>query len=416
MNEMQKIAAAFRAISSKGQATRAALATVVRVTGSAYRRPGARMLVSFDDAGKAETVGTISGGCLERDVIERAVRVCETGASEIAVYDSRTGSDQIFGTGTGCGGAIEILIESIFNPHTYKFLSFLAERMETRTTGAAATIIGDNHHVVHAQCLMGQRLLLAENSDFEKTLTNYELLDDLQSALRSDFKPQIKSYAVDKTFAATCEVFVESIQSAPALVIFGAGDDAQPLARFASETGWHVTVCDHRAAFANSERFPIADRIIVARPDEIREKINFDRRTFAVLMTHNYEHDQAVLKFLLPSPITYIGCLGTRKRTDRMLLELCEDGASPDFNQIRKIYSPVGLDTGAETPFEIAVSILAELRAVLSNRTGGHLRNRYALNRSRKRSVQDLRLRGASRSFWHSKTKDASSVVAKLES
>lgn len=375
MNELQKIARAFQAVSSRGQENRAALATVIRVTGSAYRRPGARMLVVFNEDGNPETAGTISGGCLERDVIERAKRVCKTKIAEIARYDSTENADRIFGTATGCGGAIEILIEAVSDLHTLEFLRFLDRIIETRTAGAAAVIIPDNHHS-GAKAFRTERLLFTADDDCRRTIVNAEVLDDVISAARGEFHSQIKSYKVDKGTSPVCEVFVESIQPAPSVVIFGAGDDTQPLARFCSEVGWHVSVFDHRAALANRERFPLADEIVVARPETVMEKINFDRRTFAVLMTHNYEHDFELLRKLLPSNCRYVGCLGTKKRTNKMLLELREEGGwQPDSEQLNKIYAPVGLDTGAETPEEIAVSILAEMRAVLSKRAGGHLRN-----------------------------------------
>jgi len=300
----------------------AALATLVKVEGSSYRRPGARLLLLPDGT----RVGSISGGCLEEDVMERARRVLTTGRPELAVYDTTAENDLVWGVGLGCQGVVRIFIEQIpaLRPDWIALLrANLHERRETtlRVDYAESTPRGTR---------------LAGTAD-----------------------------------APGEGVFIETVAAPPALIICGAGDDAQPLARLAKETGWHVTVADARAAYASSERFPEADRIVAAPLTQIAASLCADARTFAVVMTHRYVDDREFLRALLPQDFPYLGQLGPRTRTDRLLAEL-----SPSPAQLAKLHAPVGLDLGGSTPETVALAILAEMQTRLTGRTPGHLRDR----------------------------------------
>jgi xanthine dehydrogenase accessory factor len=253
----------------------AVLATVVRTEGSTYRKAGARMLALAD----GRTVGCVSGGCLEADLVERAKRVRATGAPESVVYDTTAPEDLVWGLGLGCNGVVEVRLERI-------------------ALGSAA----------------------------------YVALHD--EARRNPV---------------------------PRLAVFGAGPDAVPLVRIAAVLGWRVTVVDARPAFARPERFPDADRVLHARPEEAVARVEVDAATSCVLMTHNYAHDLAVLA----TPAPYLGLLGPARRRDLLLRDLGLDHVPP------RIHGPVGLDLGGQSPEEIALEIASQILQVSGIRYQG---------------------------------------------
>jgi xanthine dehydrogenase accessory factor len=214
-----------------------------------------------------------------------------------------------------------------------------------------------------------------------------------ESDVRGSFgDPQLDARVVDIARrqieagrAATCrlevtggvgEVFVEVVTPPVPLLICGAGHDALPLARLAHELGWWVMVADSRPAFATQDRFPWADQVILAEDREVATKADIDRHTFVVVMTHNYLHDLNILRGVLRTRARYIGLLGPRARTDKLLAELAKEGVSLDDAQRARLYGPVGVDTGADSPEEIALSITAEILAVQNGRTTASLRDR----------------------------------------
>jgi xanthine dehydrogenase accessory factor len=322
MPELSRILTALD--SAAGQP--AALATLVKVEGSSYRRPGARLLLLSDGT----RIGSISGGCLEEDIMERARRVLATGKPELAVYDTTAENDLVWGVGLGCQGVVRVFLEQV--------------------------------PVIRPDWVAILRANLHERRD---------------TALSVDYASPAPGGTRLAGAAATVDgLFHERISAPPALIICGAGDDAQPLARLAKETGWHVTVADARAAYATAERFPGADRIVNSPLAEIAASLRFDARTFAVVMTHRYVDDREFLRALLPRDLAYLGQLGPRVRTDRLLAELQAGrlGATPP--QLAKLHAPVGLDLGGSTPETVALAILAELQTCLTGRTPGHLRDR----------------------------------------
>ena len=380
MNELKAICEAFA--ESRGRGLKLVLATVVRTSGSTYRRPGARMLIRLEASGECSTTGAISGGCLERDVCERARGVLRGGASVVVKYDTTSDDDIVWGLGLGCHGSVEVLLEPLAAVHPESLpstvethpVAFLARCLESRERGVMATVIETRGAATGAR--VGTRLLLDAGCAEASDITDGELLqsvrEDARAALREG-RSSVREYDLSAGHAV---VFIETIEPTVPLVVFGAGADAVPVARLAHELGWHVTVVDHRPAFAAPARFPAADAIIVSRPEGIAWQLALDGRTVTVLMTHNYEHDRELLKVLLASPVRYIGCLGPAKRTERMLTELLAEGGAPTDEELARVYAPVGLDIGADTSAEIALSIIAEIRAVLAGRGGGLLRNR----------------------------------------
>lgn len=363
MKEFQAIIEAFEKSNEDGSTI--ALATVIEVRGSTYRQPGARMLAS--QCGR--TVGSISGGCLEADVFERAQQIITSGEPTVVTYDTTSPDDIVWGLGLGCNGLVRVLIERL----TPNQISFLADCLQNRQLGVIATIVRLEGQV---QEQVGARLMLSENGNvsghIEDSALAADILKDTKTAQRTN-RSILKLYQLP---LGTAEVFIEVIQPPVSLVIFGVGHDAIPVVHFAKELGWHVTVVDSRQSYATKERFYLADTIIFSRLENIQEHLTVDRHTVAVAMTHNYLHDLKLLKTLLPSPLRYLGVLGPLSRTERLLQDLSAAGVVPTSEQLLKLYGPVGLDIGADTPEAIALAIVAEIQAVLENRSGGLLRDR----------------------------------------
>ncbi len=362
MKEIQEI---LKKISKFDANERAILAIVVDVAGSGYRRPGARMLI--DENGYS--IGTVSGGCLEADVLERAKKVLETGEPTVITYDTTKDENSVFGLNMGCRGIVRILLEP-FEKDSYllRVLQIAAERRERQFIGTL--ISSDNNSFV------GGRIFYDKVEQFHfKNLPNVledsnKIISDCEVFFEKNQSAEVREYKIGENIF---ELFFENINPPLNLLLFGAGYDALPLIDFAKEIGWRVTVIDHRTAFANERRLPEADEIIVASSEDLSDEIFADETSVAVVMTHNYDRDRKILRRLLHSKCQYIGALGPKKRTEKLLDEI---GENFTCGQLEKLHTPVGLDIGANTPESIALSIVAEIQAVLSNRKGGFLRER----------------------------------------
>jgi xanthine/CO dehydrogenase XdhC/CoxF family maturation factor len=364
MKELQEI---LKKVSQFSQNETAILATVIDVVGSGYRRAGARMLIDAD----GYSIGTVSGGCLEADVLERAKRVLQTGEPTVITYDTTQDENSVFGLGMGCRGIIRILLEPIEKESfLIKIFGFLFEH---RHRQFIATIISSDRAAI------GGRIFYSafDQFDFEAAPEEVEELQELTGECES-FSRQNKSAEAREyqTANATYELFLENINPPLSLLLFGAGFDALPVVRFAKELGWRVSVIDHRAAFANEERFPEADEIIVSRAEDLPEGLFNDENSVVVVMTHNYERDREILYRLLNSKCRYVGILGPKKRTENLIHELRDAGRKFDESKLKQIHAPIGLDIGAESPEEIALAVIAEIKTVLANRDGGFLRER----------------------------------------
>lgn len=346
MNEVRALVEAFDAASVRGE--RCALATVVSVEGSSYRRPGARMLIC--EAGG--TTGTISAGCLESDVIEHAQLVIRTGAAKLVEYNTASTSDEmVWGLGLGCNGIVRVLVEPLASNSLY--IEALRRSYEVRASISVATVYAPS---------VGGRLFIDE----EGNVTHENLSDEL-AEMAAMIASEVRRGGMT---SAAREVFFETLLPPVSLVIFGAGQDVLPVVELARALGWQTEVVDPQARAASRSRFAIADRVTLSHPEDVGAHVNITPRTMTLLMSHNYSHDLEMLRFLLASPACYIGVMGPRKRTERMLMELAATEA------MERLHSPVGLDIGANGPTEIALSIIAEMRAVLDGRRGGMLRER----------------------------------------
>ncbi len=364
MKELCDIVSAWESLCAEGRD--AVLATVVGVSGSTYRRPGARMLL----APEGRLAGSVSGGCLEGDLVKKAAWQSRNGPA-LVTYDSTDADDDVvWGFGLGCNGIVQVLLERV-SPETPGPLRLLASVLEQRRSGVIATVISADAGS------LGERLLLMPDGSRESTVRDTALLTqveaDAQDVLAAQ-KSDTRTYALPNDTQAV--VFLEAVLPPLPLVIFGAGHDALPLVRFAKELGWHVTVADIRAAQARPERFPLADCVLAGSVETVCAEIRFGERTAVVVMTHNYPDDKRVLQALLLSEADYIGQLGPKARTERLLAEIRGDGQEVTENQRKRLFGPVGLDLGADTPEQIALAIIAEVQAVSAHRAGGLLRDR----------------------------------------
>ncbi|GAA3929567.1 XdhC family protein [Hymenobacter algoricola] len=370
MTELQRLLTAYDEHRAAGRAC--ALASVVDVAGSAYRRPGARMLVTDE----GQLTGAISGGCLEGDARQRARRVIRQGRPTVVTYDSTDPDDDLqFGAALGCQGIVQILLEPLdfHDPdNPVELLRRWAQGMEA--PAVVATVFGTAG--AGAGVAVGQRLLLLADGSTQGTLpagaeVYAPLLADARAALAAG-QPATRHYPAA---AGATRVSLEILRPPVRLTVYGAGNDVQPLVRLAAGLGWRVQVVDGRPAQARPARFPDADLVRVLPLAQVAEE-PYDGSSFALLMTHNYYYDLAVLRHLLPAASSrYIGVLGPRKKYDRLLEDLSQQ--VPDAaTQLRgRLHSPIGLNLGAETPEEIALSIVAEIQAVLTGRPAGFLRD-----------------------------------------
>ena len=365
MRDLRELLIAFDRTCASGE--HAALATVVRVVGSAYRRPGARMLLAPDGT----RVGLVSGGCLEADLAERARPVLETGRATTVTYDARTDEDLIFGLGLGCEGLVEVLLERVPERRDGGHLALLERVIQERVRMALATVFRSGGRVP-----IGSRFWLVEGEVGSGDFADDRLAEDLGRAADAVLGSSRHQNVTLQASDGPVEALIELVTPFPELVILGAGRDARPLVHFANELGFEVTVVDHRPAFAQAEFFPGAKRVLVCEASHLLALVGIDPECAVVVMSHAYGHDRGSLAQLLGRPLRYLGMLGPRRRTERLLDELAAEGIVATPEERASIHAPVGLDIGAETPEEIALSILAEIRAVLVGRCGGSLRDR----------------------------------------
>lgn len=325
MKEIHAVAAAL----CETRACPAVLATLVSVEGSSYRRPGARLLCPAT----GPRLGAISGGCLEEDVLARAARVRDTGIPELAVYDTTSENDVVWGVGLGCHGVVRVLLERVASPPAWA--RQLADNATTRQPTALAV-----RHSTGAAAGWGTRL----------------------AALPLPVSDE--------------GCFHELVPPPIRLFLFGAGDDALPLSRLVGELGWRLTIADPRAALATRERFPTAEACLVAPADRLVQAAAPRADDLAVVMTHHYVHDVPLLRELLSRPLAYLGLLGPRKRSERILADLERDGLTITAAMRGRLHAPVGLDLGADSPEQVALAVVAEALAVLRQRDARPLRER----------------------------------------
>jgi len=314
------------------------VATVVGIEGSAYRRPGARMILTRS----GERAGTVSGGCLEGEIVRKAWWLTENGAA-IQRYSSFFDDDGDMPYGLGCGGTVSVLLER--GEPAVRTLHALRSTIEERRPWVVVTdtsaetpgtvlLLNDAGEIAWHRASLGKAAEIAAdalNARASRTVAN---------------------------------LFVEYLAPPPSVFVFGAGDDAKPLVEFMAELDWHVTVADGRAQMIRADRFPQAARVI-GLDTALGAAPQADA---AVVMTHSYDQDRQILRALLPLDLKYVGILGPRRRTERLTGEIAPALGRTADDCMARLRSPVGLDLGGHTPAAVALSVTAEVQAVLSGR------------------------------------------------
>jgi len=296
--------------------------------------------------------------------------------SMLVTYDTTDDDDAKLGVGLGCNGIIHILIEPIIVEKPDNPIQLFRFFLSKRRPAVLITLfsLNDRQTAQPGTCLMmtqdEQPLGILPDTEI-----NSALLDDAKHVLKNG-NSVTRTYLYGDRF--TC--FIELLHPAVSIIIFGAGNDAIPLTQFAAILGWHITLVDGRANYAVAGRFPQAKKIVIAKPQEALSQLSFDEHTVVILMTHNYNYDMAVLKQLLPLQLSYVATLGPKKRLNRMLDELRSEGLTVSAQQLKSIYGPAGLDIGSENADEIALSVIAEMQAVLKKRTGVSLREKALIH------------------------------------
>ncbi|HEX3346381.1 MAG TPA: XdhC family protein [Polyangiaceae bacterium] len=345
MNELKSIARAAETLRRRAEPF--LTATVVRVRGSSYRRPGARMLVTRD----RWVTGSVSGGCLEHDVTRKGWWRTRDGGPRLVTYDARAQEDLGWGLGVGCDGVVDVLLEPAridgLDP-----IDFIARCYDTQRRGALATVFGGSSRIG------GHVAVTADGvaADELDAPVRERLADECRRVLAGGESRVLVRDAGD----GPIDALVEAVLPPPRLFVVGAGHDAIPVVTMAHAVGWETAVCDATARFGTRERFAHADEILVATPAAVAARVDACDRAMAVVMAHDYERDRACLAALLETRACYIGMLGPRRRTERMLEELGIARLDP------RVRAPVGLAIGAETPQEIALAIVSEAQSVLA--------------------------------------------------
>jgi len=354
----------------KGQAASAVLATLVRVEGSSYRRPGARIYIQ--PPGYA---GSISGGCLEGDLLRKATWLSRNGPLVVrysTAFDEaaiESGGEIPFGL--GCGGVLDLLLEQAGSPEGTATLKAVEAAQQGHAFSSATLLPSSSKNPARlARVIVRQNFLQADCADpklfFSSEALSSELRETLIGLAANATGPATVSVAVQ---GQQHTVYVEPILPSQRLVIFGAGDDARPLAEMARLLGWRVAVADGRAWLAQAARFPHIDQVLALTDDAGNlDELHLSAQDAVALLTHSFEQDKNLLHKLLPLELRYLGLLGARHRSKLLLSEVAQQlGWTPE-ECLGRIHAPIGLDLGGDSPEAVALTVIAEVQSILHGR------------------------------------------------
>ena len=363
MKELQQIIQAYEVCKSENSS--AALATVVQVDGSAYRRPGARMLVTQE----GNLTGAISGGCLEGDALRKAQSVIFQQKSMLVTYDTTDEDDQKFGVGLGCNGIIHVLIEPIDFGNPENPVELIKKALSDRETCLLLTLFSVPNSKSEQ---IGTIYLKKGNQDFGSLA---KVPSDFRQVLEKEILEFDSPQNLIQSFSEyqQASVFFEVIKPATRILLFGAGNDTIPVAKMADILGFELILIDGRKNLATQARFPTAKQIIQGPAEEVVHQLETDLNTVALLMTHNFDYEVIALEKLQTCMIPYIGILGPKRKTEKLIQRLEKNGIQV---AMENLFAPIGLEIGAETSEEIALSILAEIKAVLNKKQPIFLRDK----------------------------------------
>jgi xanthine dehydrogenase accessory factor len=352
--------AVLRALADLGREP-GALGTVVHVDGSAYRREGAQMLIVPGPADTPHTVGLLSGGCLEDDVTAHARPLMHGGPAQLLRYDLRADGDDLWGLGLGCNGVVDVLLQSLL-PGPLPYAAAARWQLDGHDVLVATVIEAEGEGVPQP----GAQIAIQAGGEAVGGLGDPHL-DAVALGAVGEQVPSHDDW-LELPGRGRVRVFFDHCRAPAVLVIFGAGADVPPVVAAAARVGFRVFVVDHRRALLTADRLTGAERLLPVRPEELDGGLAGVPMDAALVMTHNFQSDGHILRYLAGRRLHYLGALGPAARTERILKR--EDLAAPAC-----LYGPAGLDIGAANPEEIAVSIVAEVLAVLRGRRGGHLRD-----------------------------------------
>jgi xanthine dehydrogenase accessory factor len=333
------------------------LATVVRTDGSTYTKPGAHLLL----AGDGDYAGLLSGGCFETDLAEHGRTVLTTGNAKLVRYDIRDSNDPVFGLGSGCEGAMDILLQRLDASGDWQPMTRLAAAWRAQRGAALLLVVSSTDPA----CPPGAAIFGDDGASFGN--------GDRGGAALTSLRALAKRLSHERTTQWLPQAVpgidvLALVQPRPVqILLLGAGPDAQPVAEQAAFLGWRATVIDHRSHYARIERFPDAALVLDGGPPALTRLLNLPEAPAwdaAIVMSHHLNTDLGYLRAIARSDIPYIGLLGPKARSQRLLSEL---GA--DMSRLApRLRAPVGLDLGAATPEAIALSIVAEIHAALAGR------------------------------------------------
>ncbi len=342
------------------------IATVVRVSGSAYRRPGARMLIAG-----ARTVGAVSGGCLEDDLVAKAWWRTESGPALITYDSTATSSpdpdEARAAYRLGCGGVVEILVERARPTSSLEPLAIAARCARTQRRAAVATVFRSDAPGTP----IGTRIAIVDG----QVKTDSHALpgvvhDEILAVLRGALERGRTGSLTFVTPIGALDVLVEAIRPPPRVFVFGAGHDVIPVVQLSRALGWNVVLCAKRARTAMLDGIATTDEVVIGPPSAIADRLAGADRAYAIVMNHSLDDDRECLAMLLDARIDYIGVLGPRRRTEQLLASLGRTDRDP------RLHAPVGLELGAETPAEIALAIAGEIQATIVGASAARLRDR----------------------------------------
>ncbi|WP_440765682.1 XdhC family protein [Natronorubrum sp. DTA7] len=363
------------------------LATIVDVEGNAYRRPGAKMLL--DEAG--EGVGSITAGCLEDELLVAAESVRERGRPELVTYDLMEDDEDVWGLGVGCNGIIDVLLE----PLTEAYRPAVEAFDDGRSVAVLTVLEGGNEANEGSEGDEGAGrdeidgrdapLARGDRAYYHPAEGVFATPDGESAGAWPDDLAGSAADLAERGRADTVElevgeerlrVFIDGLAAPTELVVFGSGHDVGPVTELAAKNDFRVTVVSFRGSVDLEERFPDADETVTTSPASIDDAIDLDGRTYAVVMTHNFVDDRLTIERLLDSAVPYVGLMGPHERFEEMTEAFESEGTTFDEAALSSLYTPIGLDLGGGSPYQIAHSIVAEVLAVSNDRTPQHLNAR----------------------------------------
>ena len=338
------------------------VATVVRTSGSTPQKSGAKLLVREDGSG----VGTLGGGCVEGDIWFAAQELLKRGG-DAELRDYELNEDLAAQDGLVCGGTMYFLIDPVRQPDPYR--DFAAQAADAYAGGPPMAIVNVTAAPSNSDVVVGAKLLVRENGDTQGGLGD-SVLEAMTVTKARDLMAMGKNDYL--RFDDGVECYIEAYTTPPTLVLIGGGHVSNAIVPIAKSVGFRIFVFDDREQFANPERFPEADITMVGDYRNGFDNLPVNANSFVVVATRGHQFDDAAVSGALKTPASYVGLLGSKRKTILIFEELIRNGFDPE--ELRRINAPIGLDIGGRTPEEIAISVMSEIIAFRLGGTGGSMK------------------------------------------